>query len=369
MIEVRGLGVRVGTFALRDVDLAVAEGEYHVLLGPTGVGKSVLLHTLAGIHRPSAGTVRLAGVDVTRLPPEARGVGFVPQDYALFPHLTVVDNISFGLRMRRLPREAARARVEALAGKMGLRPLLGRRIDGLSGGERQRVALCRALVVEPRVLLLDEPTNAVDPSVRRVLWAELKRLQREVGVTTLHITHLFDEALALADRLSIFLGGRMRQAGTAEDVFLHPAHRDVAEFLGIANLFGATVEACGGGTAQLRWNGVRLEAPAVAGLAVGARVDWCIRPGDVMIVRPDRPIGDAIRENQLDGRIADQLPGETLRTLWVELSSGARDAADGAPPVRLEIHLPNHAFERLELSVGAKVRLSLKRSGVRILTD
>jgi len=368
MIEVLGLGVRVGTFALRDVSLTVRQGEYHVLLGPTGVGKSVLLHTLAGIHRPTAGTIRLAGRDVTRLPPESRNIGFVPQDHALFPHLTVVENISFGLRMRRLPRDAARARVEAMAGKMGLLPLLERRIDGLSGGERQRVALCRALVIEPQVLLLDEPTNAVDPSIRRNLWAELKRLQREVGVTTLHITHLFDEAMALADRLSIFLGGRMRQEGTAEEVFLHPAHRDVAEFLGIANLFEATVEGLDGATAHLRWNGVLLEAPVVPGLEVGARVRWCIRPGDVMIIRPDRPVRDAIRENQLEGRITDQLPGEALRTLWVELPS-TPDASQAEPAVRLEVHLPNHAFQRLELSTGATVRLSLKRSGVRILMD
>ena len=368
MIEVDSLGVRVGSFALRDVNLKVRQAEYHVLLGPTGVGKSVLLHTLAGIHRAITGTIRLAGTDVTRLSPEARGIGFVPQDYALFPHLSVHDNISFGLRMRREQPEAARARVEVLAGKMGLLPLLGRRVDGLSGGERQRVALCRALVIEPKVLLLDEPTNAVDPSRRRGLWAEIKRLQRECGVTTLHITHLFDEALALADRLSVFLDGRVRQEGIAEDVFLHPAHRDVAEFLGIANIFDATVESVQGSTAQLCWGGMPLEAPAVPGLTPGARVSWCIRPGDVMIIRPDRPVREGIRENQIEGHVIGQLPGEALRTLWVELSPQPGEGVT-RPETRIEVHIPNHAFLRLDLSIGKSVRLSLKRSGVQVLVD
>jgi ABC-type Fe3+/spermidine/putrescine transport system ATPase subunit len=368
MIEVRGLGVRVGPFALHDVNLTVSPAEYHVLLGPTGVGKSVLLQTIAGIRRPTSGVIRIGGRDVTHLPPEARDVGFVPQDYALFPHRTVEENISFGLRMRRQRPAVIRACVEALAAKMGLESLLGRHVESLSGGERQRVALCRALAIAPTVLLLDEPTNAVDPSRRRLLWAELKRLQRETGVTTLHITHLFDEALAVADRLSVFLDGRVRQEGTADEVFSRPARRDVAEFLAVANLFEATVERAGNGVAHLRWNGMLLEVASAPDLPTGTRVSWCIRPGDVMILRPDRPVGHPVRENQVEGRIVGQLPGETVRTLWVEIAPPG-ETRPSAPPTRLEIHIPNHAFLRLGPVIGGTVRLSLKRSGIRILLD
>ena len=210
-----------------------------MLLGPTGVGKTVLVETLAGLQRPAAGRITLNGRDVTGLPPEARDLGFVPQDYALFPHLSVRDNIAFGLRMRGQGRDQQAARVRDIAARLGIEPLLDRSVRRLSGGERQRVALARALVIAPKVLILDEPTSAVDPTTRRELWAELSRIKREFQVTTLHITHDFEEAIALADRVVIFLDGEIRQDGPPDAVFRHPATRAVAAFLGIRNVFQA----------------------------------------------------------------------------------------------------------------------------------
>ncbi|HEU4700184.1 MAG TPA: ABC transporter ATP-binding protein [Gemmatimonadales bacterium] len=234
MIHLDGVRVAVGPagehgFALHDVTLDVPAGAYAYLVGPSGAGKTTLLEAIAG-HLPlAAGRVALAGADVTAAPPEARGVGVVYQAYHLFPHLSVRENIGYGLRRRPVAERAAR--VEALAQRVGLEHLLARRTAGLSGGEQQRVALARALAPGPRVLLLDEPFAAVDPVTRRQLRRELRALHRSEGLTTLHVTHDVGEALRLGDRLAVLVGGRLLQAGAPDAVRCHPATAEVAALL------------------------------------------------------------------------------------------------------------------------------------------
>jgi molybdate/tungstate transport system ATP-binding protein len=203
MLRVERLSIRLGEFDLRNISLEVREGEYFVLLGPTGTGKTVLVECIAGLHRPKSGRIFLNGRDITDLPPEERGIGYVPQDYALFPNLTAFENIAFGLRVRKFPEAMVRRKVQELAEWLGITYLLHRLPLTLSGGEKQRVALARALAVEPKVLLLDEPLAAVDEQTRERLCRELKAIQRQTGATFVHVSHNFEETLAVADRIGV----------------------------------------------------------------------------------------------------------------------------------------------------------------------
>ncbi len=239
MLELRDISVTLGDFSLRALDLTVAPGEYFVLLGPTGAGKTVLLEIVAGLLAPAQGTVRWGGEDLTPRPPEARPTAMVFQDLGLFPHLTVARNIGYGPRVRGLPAAEREARVERLAALMGIAPLLQRHVSGLSGGERQRVALARALAVEPRLLLLDEPLSALDTTTRERLRDELRRMHEESGATTLHVTHDREVALALADRVAVLLDRQLYAPRPPAELFRAPPDRAVAAFLGHRNLFDA----------------------------------------------------------------------------------------------------------------------------------
>ena len=209
MIELRGLLVRLGDFTLSVEGLRVQRGEYMVVLGPSGVGKTVLLLTLAGLITPEKGSIVINGVDVTRYPPERRGVALVPQGYALFPHMSVYDNIAYGLRVRGAPEQEVRVRIKEIAERLGITHLLHRKPLTLSGGEQQRVALARALVIEPELLLLDEPLSALDPRLRINAMKLLMGLHRELGFTAIHVTHNLVEALSLATRIAYMEKGRL----------------------------------------------------------------------------------------------------------------------------------------------------------------
>jgi len=237
LIEMRGVSIRLGEFAVHDAHLQVTKGEYFVLLGPTGAGKTVLLECIAGLHRPESGDVFVEGRRVNRVPPEQRGLGYLPQDYALFPHLDVAQNIGFGMRLRRRSRSETERRVNELAELLKITHLLGRSPVHLSGGEKQRVALARALAIEPKVLLLDEPLSALDEQTRETLCVELKRVHTELKTTTVHVSHNFEETLAVADRIGIISDGRMRQVGTTEEVFHRPASEFVARFVRSENIW------------------------------------------------------------------------------------------------------------------------------------
>jgi ABC-type Fe3+/spermidine/putrescine transport system ATPase subunit len=233
MIEIQHLGSRFGDFALDDVSLRIGKGEYWVLLGPSGCGKSVLLQTIAGFFPPATGRILVDGRDATAEAPEKRNIGLVFQQAALFPHLSVRGNIAYGLRARRVPEAEARRTVDELIERLGLAAVLSRPVATLSGGEAQRVAIARALAVRPVLLLLDEPLSALDHNARIELQAELARLHKELGLTTLHVTHSRDEAAALGDFLAVMLGGRVVQTGTLANLRENPRCPFVARFLGL----------------------------------------------------------------------------------------------------------------------------------------
>ena len=231
-----------GQRALHGVDLAVAPGELVALLGPSGCGKTTALRCLAGLEGVDGGHVRIGGGDVESVPVHRRDIGMVFQSYSLFPHMTAAENVAFGLEMRRVGREERRTRVADALEMVGLAHLADRFAHQLSGGQQQRIALARALVTRPRVLLLDEPLSALDAKVRVQLRDEIRRIQQELGITTLFVTHDQEEALAVADRVAVMNAGRIEQIGTPEDLYLRPASAFVAGFVGVSNRLLGSLE-------------------------------------------------------------------------------------------------------------------------------
>jgi len=252
-LEVHGLHKHFGAVAAVDgISLEVRDGEFFSLLGPSGCGKTTLLRTIAGILQPDAGTIRLGGRDVTNVPIHARNMALVFQSYALFPHLTVFDNVAFGLRMRKERGEAIRRRVEEVLELVRL-PGFGNRYPAqISGGQQQRVALARALVVHPELLLLDEPLSNLDARLREEMRSEIRQIQRQVGITTILVTHDIHEAFALSDRIAVLNSGKVEQTGTPIEIYQNPKTRFVAEFAGQANHFEGEVAVLEAGRALLR---------------------------------------------------------------------------------------------------------------------
>lgn len=245
-IQLENITKRFGSVtAIDDVSLDIHDNEFFALLGPSGCGKTTLLRTLAGFETPQAGRVLVAGQDVTQTRPSQRPLNLMFQSYALFPHMSVEKNIAYGLEMEKLPRAEIATRVSEVMDSAQLGGFAARRPDQLSGGQRQRVALARALVKRPKVLLLDEPLSALDKKLREEMQLELKRLQNEVGITFLIVTHDQEEALVMADRIAVLHDGRLAQVGTPHDLYEHPQSRFVADFIGAMNFLGGTATQAG----------------------------------------------------------------------------------------------------------------------------
>ena len=227
--------------ALAPIEVVIREGEFFSLLGPSGCGKTTLLRMIAGLEPPSSGTIVIDGVDITSFPPQKRNIGIVFQNYALFPHMSVFENVAYGLEVKKIPRNEIRAKVQHILEKVHLSEKADISVPLLSGGEQQRVAVARAVVVEPGVLLFDEPLSNLDYALRLETRAEIKRLQREVGITTIYVTHDQGEALALSDRIAVLKNGIVQQVGTPDELYFHPGNAFTASFIGHANLFSPEI--------------------------------------------------------------------------------------------------------------------------------
>jgi molybdate transport system ATP-binding protein len=329
MIRVDGLGFRVGAFALDGVSLEVAAGEYFVLVGPTGAGKTLLLECVCGLNRLASGRVAIGGADVTGREPRFRGIGYMPQEYALFPHRTVAENVMFGLLRRGVPRDEARRRAGAMLDRVGIAALADRRPAGLSGGEQQRAALARALVVEPKALLLDEPLSALDDQTRDAVGREMRRAHRESGAAALHVCHDFAEMLVLADRAAVMRAGRIIQVAPPADLLARPRNRFVAEFVRARNILPARARREGDGALLACAGGRTLRAAAPA----EGPVDVVIRPEAVALAPAEAgpAAGDG---NALAGTVAEvRLLGATVE-VCVEVCGGLRLVAALSPRER-----------------------------------
>ena len=346
-VQLRDLSIDLGEFHLRQINLDVSEGEYFVILGPTGAGKTVLLEAIAGLYQLRRGRIVLDGEDVTGFPPERRGIGFVYQDYVLFPHLSVAGNIAFGLKMQRMDRRAIEERVAETGRMLGINHLLHRSPRTLSGGEQQRAALARALVVEPRLLLLDEPLSALDPETREGLQRELARLHHTLGTTILHVTHDFEEAVALGERIAVLNEGQVVQVGSSQDIFRKPNSEFVARFVGVRNIFHGQVYPLEDGHQVLRLGGADV---AVVTDLRGA-VHGSVRPEDILISR-ERLRSSA--RNCFRGRIVSIADRGTLVYVTVRV------------PPDFTCVITRRSLEEMELRERMEVYVAFKASAVHV---
>jgi spermidine/putrescine transport system ATP-binding protein len=269
--------------ALDDVSVTIGQGEFFTLLGPSGCGKTTLLRMIAGFESPTSGQILLGGDDITELPPNRRPVNTVFQSYALFPHLTVAQNVAFGLEMLGKPASEVRATTDRMLALVKLEHLAGRKIAQMSGGQQQRVALARALAPKPKVLLLDEPLSALDLKLRKEMQIELKRLQHETGITFVFVTHDQEEALTMSDRIAVMSAGKIQQVGAPREIYNHPVNRFVASFIGESNFLSAVADK---GKVTLKAGGpVDAEVPANQ----SGEVTVTVRPEQVRLTAPDEP--------------------------------------------------------------------------------
>ena len=286
MVELKQVSKRFGSFvAVESVDLVIRAGEFLTLLGPSGCGKTTLLRMISGFETPTRGTIHLGGVDVTGLPPYRRDVNQVFQSYALFPHMTVWSNIAFGLKMKKMPSAEVRSRVGNAVEMVWLSGMEQRKPSQLSGGQKQRVALARALVCQPKVLLLDEPLAALDAKLRRSMQIELKRLQAQLGITFLFVTHDQDEALVMSDRIAVVNNGKIEQIASAAEIYHKPATAFVADFIGAANVLEGTVCARDSDAVTLDCRGIKLTVRADAIIPASDRATVSIRPERLRLSR------------------------------------------------------------------------------------
>jgi iron(III) transport system ATP-binding protein len=355
-VVARNISLSYGkTEILKDINLQVEPGEFFALLGPSGSGKSTLLRLIAGFNAHQAGSLQIDGEDVTGVPPHRRNVGMVFQNYALWPHMTVWENVAFGLEERRLPRNAIREKVAAVLDLVGLSAYAKRRPSMLSGGQQQRVALARTVVIEPRVLLLDEPLSNLDKQLRVQMREELRNLQRKLGLTTIFVTHDQEEAMTTADRMAVLDKGVLQQVGTAAGLFDFPANKFVAGFVGTTNLLEGDIVTVNGETLEFR-------AAGLGPLTFPRQADRTAKPGAAAMSFRPHQVAIRVRDENVDasrvwvdGKVeASEFLGEFAR-YRVRVGEVAL-VADQPHYAGLQMFVP-----------GASVRLGIEPTQVRFL--
>ncbi len=346
-VELESVTKRFGDFvAVDDLSLEFGAGEFFTLLGPSGCGKTTTLRMIAGFEEPSEGRIRIDGADVESLPPHRRPTNTVFQSYALFPHLSVADNVAFGLKRKRVRRAEIRERVSAELERVGLAAEGGRRPAQLSGGQQQRVALARALVNLPKVLLLDEPLGALDLKLRKGLQLELKRIQREVGITFVYVTHDQEEALTMSDRIAVMNRGRVEQVGDPEQVYERPSTTFVAGFIGVSNLMPGVVA----GPREVRLdNGPTLHV-STEGIDTGERCHAVVRPEKLRV-----DALDAVGGTPVDGR--PRIEGTIESSVY--LGTATQIVVDLGDDVRMTVLVPNASEADRQRLPGGGARVAL----------
>ncbi|MFX1255377.1 MAG: tungstate ABC transporter ATP-binding protein WtpC [Promethearchaeota archaeon] len=334
-------------FSLKHITLDVEEGEYFVILGPTGAGKTLLLDVIAGIYYPFHGNVFIHDENVTNLPPEKRGVGYVFQDYALFPHMTVLENVEFGLVVRKISLSERRKLTTEYLELVGIDHLSHRKPETLSGGEQQRVALARTLVTNPKILLLDEPLSALDTKTQEALRTELKRLHRTLNLTAIHVTHNHIEAFTLADRIGIMRDGKLVEVGTPLEIFGKPKDEFVAEFVGFENIFEGIAKTSEGNTIVEIDKLIDIEVVTEK----GGHVKLGIRPEDIVISKVPHKTS---ARNLFEGKISDFIDLGSMVKLKIDIGK------------EFTALITKRSFLDMRLTVNQSVYISFKATAVQI---
>lgn len=328
MVRLSRVSKRYGDVdAVCGIDLEVRQGEFLTLLGPSGCGKTTTLRLIAGFEQPSEGSIELGGEDVTSKPPYLRDVNTVFQSYALFPHMNVFDNVGFGLRMKKVPKNEIRTRVMEALRLIQLEHLAERKPDQLSGGQKQRVAIARAIVNNPKVLLLDEPLGALDLKLRKKMQLELKHLQQRLGITFVYVTHDQEEALAMSDRIAVMQEGKIEQIGTPSEIYEFPRSKFVADFIGETNLIEGVVTAAEENRCWIEADGLTVPVPNGT-LAVGERVQLALRPERIHILY--EPSDQAYVQGRVVERIYTGSMMKTIVALGSSLTLTALESLDHA---------------------------------------
>lgn len=347
MIKIDNISKNLGEFFLKDVTLDIEDGTYFMILGPTGAGKTILLESIAGIYYPDKGRIWMDGTDITNTPPRSRNISMVYQDYMLFPHLTVRDNIAFGLKLKKVSQEKIKEKIGGMSRMLNIHHLLHRFPGTLSGGEKQRIAIARAMVTEPKALLLDEPLSALDTQTRGNLRRELKRIHSIARITIVHVTHSFEEVFSLGDYAAVMNGGKMIQVGKPYEVFKKPKSEFVANFVGVENLFkGKSI--INNGISDININGINVASTTCkSGDCVVS-----IRPEDILVSK--KSIESSAR-NSFNGKIMDVVDKGAIIKIVVDI---------GIP---FSAIMTRRSLDDLELKRGMSAYLNFKASNVHFI--
>ena len=349
-IKIENLSKKWVNFAIKNINLEINRGEYFVILGPTGAGKTLLLELIAGFYTPDAGKIIIDTVDVTSFPPEKRRLGYVPQNYMLFPHMTVEENVEFGLKMHGFSRLKRKKMVDEVLELAGLSKLRSRLPETLSGGEKQKTALARALIIKPKILLLDEPLSALDVNTQKKLREELKKLHENLNITTVHVTHNHSEAYFLAEKLAIMKDGTIIQKGSPDEVFYKPKNNFVASFVGFENLFDGKIVERHGNLVVVDIGDIKVEA------VTSLEAEKCtlgVRPDDIIIL--ESPSKSSMR-NLLKGKISNFISMGSIVNLTVKVKEKS-----------FMVLITKRSFEEMNLQKGKEVYIAFKASSVHVM--
>lgn len=351
MIEIKGLSLHVGTFTLKNINLTIGDREYFVILGPTGAGKSLLIECIAGLRLIKRGEIWVDKRVITRMPPEKRNIGYMPQDYVLFPFLDVRKNIVFGLKQYKLNKAEVYDRTEKLCHLLGITSLLSRDVRSLSGGEKQRVAMARALAPSPKILLMDEPLSNLDVQTAKRLRLELKQLTKQLGIIVVHVTHNQVEAEEIADRISIINDGKLEQVGRPQEVFFYPENEMVSDFIGAPNILDCQAYLpLGNGLAEVDCAGLHV----VLAHSGSPAKKIALFPRDIYVSETQPPGPPQV--NRFQGAISKITQYGGFIRLHINVGSSI-----------LQAEMPNDVFENTNLAVGKEVFVILKLRRIRVL--
>ena len=349
--KIFGAGTEQQVVALDDVSVSIAQNEFFTLLGPSGCGKTTLLRLIAGFEHPTQGSILLEGIEISALPPFQRPVNTVFQNYALFPHMSVSQNIAFGLEMQGRPSDEVADTVHTMLNLVKMENLKDRRIDQISGGQQQRVALARALAPRPKVLLLDEPLSALDLKLRKEMQLELKRLQHETGITFIFVTHDQEEALTMSDRVAVMRDGEIHQIGSPQDIYNRPNNRFVADFIGESNFLEVQLLSRHGSTAKVKFaNGTELDATLPSTDVIAGSITVIVRPEHTRLTA-DKSAG------HLQGVVNDAVYFGTDTHYYLTLDSGEE----------FVIRQQNQRGDRGKISSGTQVGITINEDSIQVL--